>query len=155
MGAKPELKDGLPKQNEASELDKLRKRLLGKRVTTLPRDKLVSNSASRNPQNTAKSYSEQRQGLLDNDSADDEGRSSAIKSMKTRRGNKLAHRDGQQDKQKAIDQHPEAPTSTEMTSSSSQVVGRSGKRKPSSFLDEVLAGKTRKKGKKNRETLKT
>jgi hypothetical protein len=101
--------------------------------------------------------------VLDDTEDDEESRIKTIGSRKRSSPHKLASRNWQSNKHKALEHEIEVATRAEddhVSHSEPSVtlhkaIQEGKKRKPSSFLDEVLAGKVRKKGKKNQQISNT
>jgi hypothetical protein len=144
LGAKQELKDGLPKHNEISELDKLRKRLLGKKAAE------SSKQNTSRYKNTSSSGKDIEKNPLESDE-EEEGRAITISSSKhrmisqSRMKSRNVPEESSQTDTKAQVNHVGESNQPAGISTSKNVPSQ--KRKGTSFLDEVLAGK-RKKGKK-------
>lgn len=156
VGAKQDLVNGLPKHNEASELDKLRKRLLGKGVASNRTPNVAIRGSSSTTTRDVRKTGDVTQEPQD-ESDDDAGRSAAIGPMSksTKRKKHSAGRPrhvalAPDSGDVVLDEHAddklvEGVTSPEPTAS---LPTRQTKRKPTTFMDELLAVKSRKKGKK-------
>jgi hypothetical protein len=160
VGATPadDLKDGLPKRRDLSALDRLRVQLLGKKAA----GKVATKGSSLVPHLTVQKVVAKplpsRKKPKQSDSEDEEdGRASAVLS-KTSRPRKNGHRKSRmvvedvfQPEKKESDGLGTGTPETEQVEPEATMKSQSrleSKRKASSFLDEVLAEKARKKKKK-------
>jgi hypothetical protein len=162
VGAKPQLaQDGLPKKSESSELAKLRKRLLGKKAA-IHSSTSISNISPTNSRKEALKGTTIRRTKVEESEDEEESRVEAISRLKiANKVSKVENEDhlgneGVKDGENpppSLDDRDGDIQALQAPSDMSSKPKRSAKRKPSSFLDEVLAGKARSKEKRKKKQL--
>jgi hypothetical protein len=141
VGATPPKEDAL-KRKDTSSLDRLRKQLLGKNAAKVPLPK--KNTLPSKPTGTRPAISKSKPPDSDSEEG---GRSSAFVSRTKKKPKLVVQESLENESTGAVEDEEEVVEIPE----AKQTTQRAGKRKASSFLDEVLSEKAKKrKGKKKK-----